>query len=278
MFEILGWRASATVLGPMPVEAAIERCSEMREQVRTSPVAVAITLHPLALLHAMRGDFDVARKLIREGNEILDELGRMESVVSHHEALVEMLAGRPDEAELRLRPGYDKLDEMGERDLRATTAGYLARAVYAQDRPGEAEELCRTSERIAEAEDIATQVLWRGVLARIRAHRREFDEALALAREAVKLAEPTDLIVMRGEALLDLAEVVALTDHWTDAQVLARQALELFELKGNVVSAARARSWLEAGNGSGKTLEPCRGRETVAEKEEGCRIRSSTTC
>ena len=70
----------------------------------------------------------------------------------------------------------------------------------------------------------------------------------------MRLAEPTDLLVMRADALLDLAEVVALTDHWTDAQVLARQALELFELKGNVVSAARARSWLEAGNGSGKTL------------------------
>jgi DNA-binding SARP family transcriptional activator len=254
VFDILCWRASGTVFGPMPVEAAIERCLEIREQVRTSPVAVAITLHPLALLHAMRGDFDVARRLILEGNEILDELGRMESAVSHHEAIVEMLAGRPDEAERRLRPGYDKLDEMGERDLRATTAGYLARAVYAQDRLSEAEELCRTSERIAEPEDIATQVLWRGVLARIRARRREFDEALALGREAVRLAEPTDLIVMRGGALLDLAEVVALTDHWTDAQALARQALELFELKGNVVLAARARSWLEAGNGSGKTL------------------------
>ena len=41
----------------------------------------------------MTGDFDLARQLIREGNEILDELGRMESAVSHHEAIVEMLAG-----------------------------------------------------------------------------------------------------------------------------------------------------------------------------------------
>ena len=107
-------------------------------------------------------------QLIREGDEILDELARMESAVSHHEALVEMLAGRPEEAEARLRPGYEKLERMGEHELLATTAALLAQAVYAQGRPEEADELCRVSERIAAPEDIVTQVMWRGMRARIR--------------------------------------------------------------------------------------------------------------
>jgi DNA-binding SARP family transcriptional activator len=260
LFEILGWRASAAVLGPMPVAAAIERCQDFREQVASSPLAVASTLRPLALLHAMTGHFDVARGLIRDANAIRDELGdnRMESVVSHHESLVEMLAERPDEAERRLREGYEKLRAMDERDLQATTLAYLASAVLAQGRPREAEELCRESEAIADAEDIATQVLWRGALARIRAGRGEVEKGLALAREAVDLTEPTDLIVQRGDALLDLAEVLGLTARRDEADACARQALELFEQKGNLVSAARARLRLEAGNGSAKKVTTVR--------------------
>ena len=111
LFDILGWRASAAVFGPTPVPAAILHCEQFREQVESSPFAVAVTLHPLGLLHAMTGDFELARRLIRDGNEILRDLGRMESAVSHHESMVEMLAGRPGEAEARLRPGYETLDE-----------------------------------------------------------------------------------------------------------------------------------------------------------------------
>ena len=93
LFEALCWRASAAVFGPTPVPEAIRRCTAIRDQVHSSPVALAVTLHPLGSLHAMTGDFETARRLVREGNEILGELGRMQSAVSHHEALVEMLGG-----------------------------------------------------------------------------------------------------------------------------------------------------------------------------------------
>ena len=82
LFEILDWRASAAVFGPTPVDEAIQLCLDIREQVRSSPVAVAETLHPLAVLHAMRGEFDDARSLVREGNAIIEDLGRMYSADS----------------------------------------------------------------------------------------------------------------------------------------------------------------------------------------------------
>jgi hypothetical protein len=53
--------------------------------------------------------------------------------------------------------------------------------VYAQDRLEEADDLCRVSESIAADEDVATQVFWRGVRARICARRGEFEEAVELA-------------------------------------------------------------------------------------------------
>ncbi len=246
LIDILGWRVSAAALGPTPVPAAIQRCMKIREQLPSSGVAVAVTLHPLGLLHAMEGDFDEARRLISEGDEILRELGRMESAVSHHQAWVEMRAGRPDLAEVGLRLGYEELERMGERDLLATTAALLAQAVYAQDRLEEADELCRVSESIAAEEDVATQVFWRGVRARICARRGDVEEAVALGRHAVRISEPTDLLLVRADALFDLEEVMRLGGRQDDAQSAARAALELCELKGDAVSAARARSRLQA--------------------------------
>ena len=219
LFQILGWQASAAVFGPMPVKDAIKRCEKIRKQVSGSPVAVAVTLHPLAALHAMTGEFDKARKLLAEGNAILGELGRMESAVSHHEALVELLAGRPDLAEARLRVGYDELVRMGgDGSLLATTAAMLAQAVYEQDRVDEAAELCELVQRTAPREDLVTQVVWRGVQGKVLARREQFEDGESLAREAVALVEQTDLLTHHGDALLDLATVLRLAGRTADAE------------------------------------------------------------
>jgi DNA-binding SARP family transcriptional activator len=242
LFEILGWRASAAVFGPTPVDEAIERCSKLRRQVAGSPVAVALTLHPLASLHAMTGDFEQARELVREGNAILGELGRMESAVSHHEALVELLAGRPDAAEARLRVGYEELGRMGgDGALLATTAAMLAQAVYEQDRLEEALELCELSAGTAPPEDLVTQVVWRGVRAKALARREQHAEAQALAHEAVALVETTDLVTHHGDALLDLATVLRLAGLSADADAAFEAGCSLHERKGNGATTRRVK-------------------------------------
>jgi DNA-binding SARP family transcriptional activator len=242
LFEILGWQASAAVFGPTPVPEAINRCMEMRTQVAGSPVAVALTLHPLAALHAMTGDFEQARELLREGNAILGELGRMESAVSHHEALVELLAGRPDAAEARLRVGYEELSRMGgDGALLATTAAMLAQAVYEQDRVEEAEEFCDLCSRSAPPEDLVTQVVWRGVKAKALARCERFAEAEPLAREAVALVERTDLVTHHGDALLDLATVLHLMGRTADAEAAMEAGCALHEGKGNAAAAERVK-------------------------------------
>ena len=246
LFEILDWRASAAVFGPTPVDEAIQLCLDIREQVRSSPVAVAETLHPLAVLHAMRGEFDDARSLVREGNAIIEDLGRMYSAgLSHHEALVEMLAGQPDVAEDRLRRAYETLDEMGEKTLLATTAAMLAQAIYAQDRPQEAWRFCEVSRGVAADEDLSAQVVGRGTSAKILARQGRGDEAEALAREAVELAASTDFLTHHGQAFLDLAEVLQLNRLAEEAESALRAGLELYERKGDIVSAERARVRIE---------------------------------
>jgi tetratricopeptide (TPR) repeat protein len=246
LFQILCWRASSVLFGPTPVGQAIRRCVDIRRRVRNSPAATAVTSHQLAALHAMKGEFDAARALVREGNEILDDLGRMNSAVSHPEAWVELLAGHPEAAEERLRLGYGRLEEMGEKAFLATTAAMLAQTVYALGRYEEAEQFCQVSHRTAAAEDVLTQIMWRGVRAKIRARQNRMDEADLLGREALRLAEQTDWLNHQAEALLDRAEVLRLRGLPIEADEAARKGIAIYERKGNVVSAARARSWLVA--------------------------------
>jgi tetratricopeptide (TPR) repeat protein len=244
LFATLGWRATAAVLGPTPVDEAIGRCEEIRGFVRSTPVTLAWALNPLALLHAMRGQFELAARFLHRANEILHELGSLHSSAPHLEALVRLLAGEPKLAEVALRAGVDRLASMNSLGLLATTNAILAHAVYAQGRMQEADELCRRASDAAAADDIFTQVIWRGVKAKILAGQGRCNDALALAGEAVALATPTDLLTLRGDALLDLAVGLRACAPESQSRCATRGALSLYERKGNRVAAARARSLL----------------------------------
>jgi class 3 adenylate cyclase/tetratricopeptide (TPR) repeat protein len=244
LFAILGWRATAAVFGATRVDDGIRRCEEIRDLVGASPVAVAWAVNALALLHAMRGEFELSEQLVREANETLHQLGTLHSSVSHIEALVRLLAGDAAAAEATLRSGIDALESMNARDLLATTTAMLAQAVYAQGRPQEAAELCRMAADAAGRDDIVTQVIWRGVKAKVRAAEGRFDQAEALAREAIALVEPTDLLSHHGDAMLDLAEVLRARGRTSDAERAIRTGLSLYERKGNAGAASRARALL----------------------------------
>ena len=241
LFELLSWRASGALFGPTPVPDGIRLCEEIREQVRASPVAEARARQPTAALHAMAGDFDEARGLVRGADEILSELGDLQSAVAQQEALVEMLAGEPAAAEARLRWGYERLEQMGEKALLASTAAMLAQALYAQGRHDEAAQVCDVSEEAAAADDISAQIGWRSVRAKLLAAER-WDEAYALATEAVRLAERTDFLTIHADALVDLAEVQRQGGYGDEAEASLAEALELFERKGDVASLARLRA------------------------------------
>jgi ATP/maltotriose-dependent transcriptional regulator MalT len=133
---------------------------------------------------------------------------------------------------------------MSDSSALATTTALLAQAVYAQDRMDEAAELCRITDRRAAAEDIITQVIWRGVQAKILAREGRCADAEALAREAVALIEPTDLLSHRGDAMLDLADVLRICGRTNETDLATRAGLGLYEQKGNIAAAARARAQL----------------------------------
>ena len=98
--------------------------------------------------------------------------------------------------------------------------------------------------RSAPLMDVTSQALWRSAEALLLSQRGRHAEALALAREACALREPTDAIDDRADAGMVLGRVlVAAGDADAARQEFARAA-DMYERKGVVVSAARARQRL----------------------------------
>ena len=245
--EILRWVALSLVLGPTPVADGIRRCEAIRREVSGNPAAAADVLQALAALHAMEGRFDHARDLLAVSTAAFEELGlTLTTVAAHDRALVDLLAGDPVAAEECLRVGYSTLEKMGETNLLSTSAAYLAQALLAQGRDHEAERFARLSDELATADDLLTQILWRGVLARTLAGRDRLDEAAGLARQAVELAERTDFISHKGDALVDFAVVIRRAGHLQQARAALEDALRLYQQKGNTVAAGKAQVDLAA--------------------------------
>jgi tetratricopeptide (TPR) repeat protein len=177
-----------------------------------------------------------AAQLLEQARAILQELGGFNAGVSHLEAMARLLTGHPELAEAPLRADSETLPAMSEGGVLASTVVLLAQAVYAQGRIAEAAELCRRIDERTVEDDTITLAIWRGVRAKVLAREGRAEEAEALAREAVALLEPTDLLSMRADAMLDLADVLT-----SDADQLIADAVALYERKGNATAAARAR-------------------------------------
>jgi predicted ATPase/class 3 adenylate cyclase/DNA-binding winged helix-turn-helix (wHTH) protein len=246
--EILGWVASSLLYGPTPVPEAIRRCDAIWSEVAGNLVALPHVLQPLAGLHAMEGRFDRARELLATSHAAIEELGfTLTSAAAHTAAgTVELLAGDPVAAEQSLRCGYTAFEETGERSLLSTTVALLAQALLAQGRDEEAERFAALSQELAAADDLVTQVLWRGVRARTLAGRGRVEEPERLAGEAVELAERSDFVNDRADAVFNLAIVQRHAGHLDEAQSALAEALRLYERKGNLVGADRVRAELAA--------------------------------
>ena len=229
--------------GPTPVPEAIERCEEVLEQARGHGVVEVATRAKIAGLWAMTGDVARARAgadaCLRMAAEI--GLGPMPTSAVNYLGMLELLAGDLDAAEAHLRAGCEVLTAMGETSTYSTAVGLLGRTLERQGALDEAEACTRRSEEAGGPDDLATQVVWRGVRARVLARRGLTEQALVLAAEAVAIAARTDFLAWRGEALLDLAQVLGLAGEPAGAVGAATEALALFETKGNVVLAEQAR-------------------------------------
>ena len=243
----LGAIAGSQLLGPSPVPEAIRLCEDLVVQAQGDRKAEATISCCIARLRAMQGEYEDARGLFASSRALFEELGcKFEAAtVSLDSGPAALLAGDAIAAEAELRADFDRLEEMGEHNYISTIAGYLAEALYRQDRFDEAEYFTAYCAEVASHDDVTSQAQWRSVNAKLLARRGAVTDAEALARQAAELLKPTDFLDLHATVLLDLADVLSTLGRPGEAVAAAEEGFELFERKGNEVAAARARAFLD---------------------------------
>jgi tetratricopeptide (TPR) repeat protein len=242
---ILAYLGAARLFGITPLDETIRYLESELDQAGTREPYLRIAL---GRAHAMRGEFESAREIIASFVAFLDEFGstfEARQAALSTLATIEMLAGDHVAAEEYLKRAFEMLRNVGEKGILASNVtGQLAETIYAQGRYEEAERYTRIAEETAALDHEQAQITWRSVRARALAWQDRPLEGESLAREAVALAEATDNINRLGDAFMALAETLRLCARPNDAAIAAREALSLYEKKGNVVSAETARARL----------------------------------
>jgi class 3 adenylate cyclase/tetratricopeptide (TPR) repeat protein len=240
--EILRRLALVIDIGPLPAEEGIKRVDAILAESRGDRRVEVGASRALADLEAMRGNFEVGRRNIERGRALARELGDQVALAAVHRdaALLEKLAGDHVAHEREARIGYEILEHVGDVGHLSSAAPDLGDAVYRQGRYQEALEIAEFSRSITIAGDVDAEVRGLDLLARAKARLGSVEEAEPLAAEAVRLAAATDYLELHAYALMGQAEVHMLAGKKVDALAAVRDAIELFERKGNVVERARA--------------------------------------
>ena len=137
----------AIQLGPTPVDAAIDRAQLFLRESEGDRLLTASILSSLAVLLAMRGEFDEARAQWARARALWDELGMAHQPRDPgHRRLDDRAAGRRRRSRRARAP--DRLPACSRRSgtctSRPTIAAYLAAALAQGGRLSEAEEVARS--------------------------------------------------------------------------------------------------------------------------------------
>jgi ATP/maltotriose-dependent transcriptional regulator MalT len=248
--SILGWKARAMLLGPMKAADAIKSCDKFEREHASRSSVRAVVLAVRAGLGAMQNEIDQARTDYEESRRIGEAFGLNAwlAALPLYSGPVELLDGQAAEAERQLRRGYEALESMGDRSRRATTAAFLAHALYDQGKNDEAKHFALKSKELGADDDIFTEVTWRGALAKALARLGDCTSARDLAKEAAEKRAPSKANApnLRGDAFLDYAEVLRLCKRpRADARAKATTAAGLYHAKGNIVAESRANALIE---------------------------------
>jgi class 3 adenylate cyclase/tetratricopeptide (TPR) repeat protein len=237
--ELPAWKSAALFYGPTPVEEAL-RWHE--EQHSRHPIA----LGEHAVLEAMRGCFEQARALVTAADKAALEFGQTLWLAVGGMAAweVETIAGEPSAAAIQVRRSCALLEELGETGHRSLAAGQLAESLYSLGELDEAWRWTLVADELSSSDDVSSQMRWRQVRAKLLARCGKHVDAGQLAGEAVSLAQGTDMLNWHGNALADLADVLAGAGRPADAAAELDRAISLYRRKGNVVSAAKAQTRL----------------------------------
>jgi tetratricopeptide (TPR) repeat protein len=198
----------------------------------------------LAPLAAMEGRITEARERLAQSRVATETLGLRWQTGTHDllGCVIEMLAGDPAAADVHLQRSIEMFTEMGDMWFLSILSIEQARARYEQGRDQDALTLIERLDALPTDPSFSYRIRRAEILGRLLARAGDRDAALALARQAVELAERTDFLGFHADALCGLAEVHRLGDRPEAATEAIESAIRLYGRKGNVVAARRARA------------------------------------
>lgn len=245
---VLAGAPVAALWGPNPVPRAGGRCLDVVRLLRIttdSPAVEATSTRCQAVLEAFRGRAGAARRMMDSARRTVTELGLRHALleVEQFAGIVELIADDPVAAEPHLRHAYNGFRRMGLDADTAETAAMLGRACLALNRDYDAFELCAQSERLA-GHALKASIAWRTLRAQLLSHAGDYVQARRIAQDAVALAGRTDALIDHGDAFLTLTMVCAAAGDAAGARAAAEQAVGLYDRKGAVALAEKARAVL----------------------------------
>jgi predicted ATPase/class 3 adenylate cyclase len=245
--ENLQWMTGVMLWGPTPATEGIVRCEQMLDEARGNRFVEAGIMTAMACFLAMQGQAEEARASLARGAAYFHDLGTSVLGAMQIAARGAMVGGLLDDrvwAEEMARRGYEELTRMGEKGFLSTISTVVADLVFYRGDDHEALELTRVSEEASAPDDLSSQIAWRGVRAKVLARQGQVEEAETLAREAIGFGEGTDNLEVRAWSLWNIAEVLRMAGKKNEAADAYRQAMELWQRKGNLVQVERCRQAL----------------------------------
>jgi tetratricopeptide (TPR) repeat protein len=242
------WLLQVSTLGPTSCDRVIARARAGLEWARShdNRALEGSTLGRMGEMLARVGEVKAAEEAFAQARDLFTELDLPVHVayLALSTGSVEPLASDPPASENELRPAVEFFEESGARHIAASLLPMLASAVIAQGRVAEGLEMSERAEDIAAADDLDAQVRWRIATAEGLVAQSLLPERIA--REAIDVAEPADMIVLEADSHACLAGVMLAARSPSEAVPALERALALYERKGDRVSASRTRGTLDS--------------------------------
>ncbi len=244
--EALVHALAAVAFGSTPVDEGIQVARQVLEDVSDSRELQGWAIRFIGTFLALEGRVAEGRELLEQARAIFTELGNREALVALAFSMgpLELRAGNPVAAEGEFRSALESAQRMGDRGRLTNLASGLADALLDQGRIDDAAEYVALARETALKDDASGQAAWRMAAARLLLGRGETSEAIRLARESISSMASNQELLTLPDLVLRQAEVFQGAGLDEEGRRAFRKAVDLFERKGSLAEAQRARDRL----------------------------------
>jgi tetratricopeptide (TPR) repeat protein len=234
------------LLGSLPLTEMVELAEQMLQQAGGNQMLELWATGELGVAEILLGREHDGRAKISLARERLEELGLEFGIaaVDAMQADCELPLANLHEAERLYREAFELLLKIGDEAGASAVAGALARACLLHGDLEEAERYTAESERGIPERALHFRSRWRAPRALLLARRGEIQEAKRVAREWQGYIDTTDALMHRGDAWMDLAEILRLEEETAGARRAAERALSLYARKKDKCDSDRAHRFL----------------------------------